>query len=69
MTAFTVFLHVDGNGAYGDLVVTGFASYGSAVEIGDKFADVLRERYPGASIAGTVEIESGLEEKPANGKD
>jgi hypothetical protein len=64
--SFTVFLHVDGSNVYGDLVVTGFASYGSAIEIGDKFADVLRERYPGASVASTVEVASSLKEKTTN---
>lgn len=54
MTERAIKIHVDGPNVHGDLHVTGFATNRTALEVGAGFADVLRERWPGAHV--TVDL-------------
>ena len=54
MSEHTIRLHIDGGNAYGDLTVTGFATDRTALEVAFGFADVLRERFPGAEVTAAL---------------
>ena len=51
----TVKFHLDGGGVHGDLIVSGFASDRTALEISAEFAEVLRKRWPGAHVSALLE--------------
>ena len=64
MKTRSIKLHIDGGNAYGDLTVSGFATDRTALEVGMSFADVLRERFPGAVVtADLVEPQEALQRR------
>lgn len=46
----SITLTLDAPTAAGDLVVTGFATKSTALQVGARFADALRDEFPGAEV-------------------